>query len=332
MKLRSIRSLNGACAVALAIGLTAAKTPAQTLEAPPATAEPGAPAAPAPEVTPPPTPVAQPPGVQQTAYAPQPGYGYGQPPGGYGQPPNYGPPPAYGPPPGNFQQPYAPQPQPAYGQRAFYDSGPVRETTPLRSTNPGARKHDGFYLRLALGAGSQGVDATGKDGDVEMGSVSGSSVAAMTEIALGGTVGSGFVIGGGVYASNLVDGEMSVDVQSGSEGPSTEANVEMGPFGIVGPFVDWYVNPEGGLHLQAAAGFATTSFVEPYDDEDTVNLSGPGLMAGIGYEGWIGDQWSMGAVARVTYASMEGEDPSDSDEVYEADLLVPGVLLTVTYH
>jgi hypothetical protein len=165
-----------------------------------------------------------------------------------------------------------------------------------------------------------------------MGSVSGSSVAAMSELAFGGTVGAGFVLGGGVYAANLVGGEMSVDVSSGGDGPSSNADVEMGPFGVVGPFFDWYVNPEGGLHLQGAVGLATTSFVEPYDDEDTVDLSGVGLMAGIGYESWVGDQWSMGAVARVTYASMDGEDPSDSDEVYEADLLVPGVLFTVTYH
>jgi len=192
-------------------------------------------------------------------------------------------------------------------------------------------KHDGFYMRLGLGFGSQGLDASGKDGDVDMGSANGSGFSLMSEFALGGTVGSGFVIGGGVYTATLPGGEMSVEANS-ADGSTAQADLEVSPFGIVGPFVDWYVNPANGLHLQAGVGFATTSFVEPYDNEDSVDLTGPGFMAGVGYETWIGEQWSMGGVARIMYASLDGEDPSDSDEVYEANVLVPGVLFSVTYH
>jgi hypothetical protein len=333
MGLRSIRSARLAC-FATALFFSAAPALAQAPEPQPPPAEPGfAPeAAPFPAPAPAP-PAPQPPPSAQPSYGPQPGYG--QPPGyapqpGYGQQPGYAPQPGYGQPPG-----YAPQP--GYGQPPGYAqpmppgyAAPPPEAAPV--VNPSVHKHDGFYLRLALGAGSVGIDATGKDGDIELGSASGSSLGLLSEFALGGTVGSGFVIGGGVYTAAVPGGEIPVDVDPGDESPSTEFDLEVTPFGIVGPFVDWYVNPSSGLHLQAAAGLATTSFVEPGDDGDTIDLTGPGFMAGIGYETWIGEQWSMGGVARILYASMEGEDPSDSDEVYDTTVLVPGVLFTLTYH
>lgn len=58
---------------------------------------------------------------------------------------------------------------------------------------------------------------------------------------------------------------------------------------------------------------------------------GIGLMGGVGYEGWIAEQWSMGGTFRVTYTSARSKAREGEDEI-EASAVVPGVLFAITYH
>src|SRR5258706_15136989 len=106
----------------------------------------------------------------------------------------------------------------------------------------GAHTHDGFYARIALGAGfgfgKNEVDVAGSPtADV-------SGVAGAGELALGGTVARGLVLGGGSYGAFLTVPKYKSDAGDVKGGPLV--------FQSLGPFVDFYFDPHGGGHAQAA--------------------------------------------------------------------------------
>jgi hypothetical protein len=216
-----------------------------------------------------------------------------------------------------------------------------RDTTEERTTDeknpaPGIHTHDGFYFRIALGFGGLVASGAVRDNarDANEGSVT--SLGALGELALGGTVGSGLVIGGGTWNAVPINPTMKYRTLASGETPaSPEVEVsepKVSAHGLLGPFIDWYVQPEKGLHIQAAIGLANGGYEEPGDNHDTITLWGFGGMLGVGYEWWVGEQWSMGLLARATSGSISGVDPTDKNEEHSVLFVAPGALLTFTYH
>ena len=93
----------------------------------------------------------------------------------------------------------------------------------------------------------------------------------------------------------------------------------------LGPFVDFYPDPKGGLHLLGAVTLTAFSLTDTDTDETLANARGPGFAAGVGYEWWIGEQWSAGVMARFIYASLSADSESHS-------LIAPGLIATFTMH
>ena len=149
-------------------------------------------------------------------------------------------------------------------------------------------------------------------------SVSYSGVTFPTSLLLGGTVGP-VVIGGGFnfdYApspSGSVDGGTSVDLE----------DVTMTLIGL-GMFADIYPDPHGGLHFQPFVGWGglETSYKGNSGGSDPTGLV---LAIGGGYDWWVGDEWSIGAMARVSYAPLSLNDVSYTT-------VAPALLATFTYH
>ena len=275
------------------------------------------PDAPPPAVAPPPTtPPPQPP----------PPAGYGQqppPPAGYGQQP---PPPAgYG---------YGQQPAPGYGQ-------PPQGYAP--AADPTIHLHDGFYLRLGIGAGYMyaptTVTVSGIDDETTF-TAKGPAVA--TEFAMGGTPAPGLVIGGGVYSISAPSAKADDFEADGEKIDDLTGEWDMISLSIIGPFIDYYFNPEAGLHLQLAVGLASSSVSkgefktgEGSSKTDDETGSGFGAMLGFGFETWAGEQWSVGGLIRVLYAdtTIEADLPeSDVKADWKTKSVIPGVLFTATYH
>lgn len=208
--------------------------------------------------------------------------------------------------------------------------------------------HDGFFFRAGAGFGRAWGSVTNDPsmyGDVEV-----SSWAIPVELALGGTVAPGVVIGGGSYGAYLPKvryvGDVRDPVDPQSEGANAMFYGEWAVVSSVGPFIAWYPNPARGLFVQAAplfvAGSATQGYQSPqiyspkrcqtdgdcyyyptYPPKD-VEGTGFGLMLGAGYDFWISDEWSVGGLVRVMYARF-------SDEA-DVSVLIPALLGTVTYH
>jgi hypothetical protein len=108
----------------------------------------------------------------------------------------------------------------------------------------------------------------------------------------------------------------------------------------IGPFADWYVDPDGGWHVEAAIGLAAiqagkgtpteiggTSYTFPSDDESGTGVS---LLAGVGYEWWVGEQVSMGMLARLQYVSGSVKATGDTEST-SVKVVVPAILGTLTY-
>ena len=92
----------------------------------------------------------------------------------------------------------------------------------------------------------------------------------------------------------------------------------------MGAFVDYYGNPDNGFHVLGEVGYAqlkaTTANV-------TQNLSGLGLAAGIGYDWWVSNAWSLGILGRFMFSPMRREEFDSTNLMYR-----PSLLFTATYH
>jgi hypothetical protein len=233
----------------------------------------------------------------QPAPPPPAGYAPPAPPPAYAQP-GY-PPPGYGPAPGYYAPPRPSEPDPTI------------------------HNHDGFYLRMALGGGylsdsekvSNGLDFTIKGG------------AATADVALGGTPAPGLVIGGAVSAvvassPTIESGDVSV----------TASGVDMN-LSLVGLLVDYYFVPTGGLHAQGTVGYGELSLSDDSGNTTTQNPSGPAFNLGVGYEWWVEEQWGIGLLGRVTYASLKYSTRAGGVGVEDKhSVVVPALLFTATYH
>jgi hypothetical protein len=199
----------------------------------------------------------------------------------------------------------------------------------------GAREHDGFYLRLGLGVGRlaasfDSADSPSLGGRVEGGIASG---ALALEIALGGTPAPGLVIGGGLFT----DGAGASTTHDLKVNGAGQRDLEFRNFGLalLGPFADFYVNPKLGFHVQGALGIAGMSVGEGRRGSQTItdaqSLGGLGFMLGGGYEWWVADQWSLGGIVRLMYASVQS-DRRESERWNFRAIAVPEILFGATYH
>jgi len=197
----------------------------------------------------------------------------------------------------------------------------------------GARRHDGFYFRLAAGFSAytevlQSDDTEFYGGEVEA-RLRGFAVS--SELAFGGTVSPGVVLGGGIYSDDVI--VSMLDVRRG-DGLPAEVDPPSRNLTLYAPFVDWYFNPNKGFHLQLAVGIAQLHGVDltGVDWEDHVyHAYGIGIMLGLGHEWWISDEWSVGLLGRFSASALWGEDDADVDWLHAASAM-PGFLLTLTYH
>jgi hypothetical protein len=183
--------------------------------------------------------------------------------------------------------------------------------------------HDGLYLRLGFGFGFMNTK-----GEIDLPNSSELSItgAGFTgEFMIGGTPTPGFVIGGGTSGFTVFDPKFEVD---GEEVNTTADSVNLS---MIGLFVDVYPDPKQGLHVQGMVGYAQLSSDET--DSDDERPDGLGLAVGVGYEWWVGEQWGVGILGKLTYASTKIENSLGTTSVdVTYTTLAPALLFTATLH
>jgi hypothetical protein len=175
---------------------------------------------------------------------------------------------------------------------------------PFTDVDPTVRNHDGFYLRLGLGVGPLYSSEAG-------------GVGIPSELALGGTPAPGLVLGVGNYGVVIPK-------------PDDDRDAGQLAFNAWGPFVDYYLDPKLGAHVQASVMFVF-GLSSPKDGVEGAYGPGYGAALGAGYEWWIAEQWSLGVVLRAAYytVTLEGRNSGTKTDVSG---FVPAVLFAATYH
>jgi hypothetical protein len=143
------------------------------------------------------------------------------------------------------------------------------------------------------------------------------------ELLIGGTVGSGFVIGGGFVAQDISDPDVEIEPDVGiSDNVDTS-----GALGVVvlGPFVDWFFDENEGFHAGAVIGIGSIGLRDENDDAST----GLGGSLFVGYDFWVGKQWSVGVEGRALFVSADREF---GDSTFEDRARGFQLLFTALYH
>jgi hypothetical protein len=195
-----------------------------------------------------------------------------------------------------------------------------------RPTHSLPHRHDGFYLRLATGFGPYN-ESIGLPHEMAHTSVSG--IASTGEFAVGGSLRPGFIVGGAIWSTTVLASDTRTD-PGAIVPPSTQ---ESGSFSVIGPWFDYYFDPRGGLHLPASVGLAVVRGIDAQGaslHRDDVAF-GAGILAGIGYEWWVSDEWSVGITGRLTGIVATSKE-SDGNRWMHLIGSSPSVLFTVTYN
>ena len=219
---------------------------------------------------------------------------------------NPNPPPPPPPPPPTVSQP--PPPPPTYQ--------PPPPPPPVASTS--GYIHDGFYFRFALGGG--GMTATQHiDGFSPDPSITGGGVA--MDLALGGTVAPGLVLGGDYIFQQAV----KPTIKYGDTSIATDNNAN---FGVIGFMVDWFPDPEGGFHFGGTIGAAAMT-VSNQTGTTTNSRTGFGGSLGVGYDFWVAREWSFGILGKFAGGSVGGTDNGNHDSLKVSTF---SLLATVLFH
>jgi hypothetical protein len=163
-------------------------------------------------------------------------------------------------------------------------------------------EHDGFYLGAELGAGFGYVDSSASINNGFRQSIDSSAfgrvIPALVIDAGGTTRNAQLVLGGRVAFLPIVEPELRA---KGYEFRVEDGRLE---FVNVHVFTHYYPDLRGGAFFGGAIGFASLKSTAGDDEQQrgfSASLEG-------GYRAWLGPQWSLGGVVRVTGARVEGDD------------------------
>jgi hypothetical protein len=205
---------------------------------------------------------------------------------------------------------------------------------PVARANPfGYHQHDGFYLRLAGGVASLNVERTtseaGATGSLayssDGSSIRGASI--FTEVSAGGTLLGHVVVAATLLGDGLPSAELKLASGSRLDLGSTLA------FAMLGPTVDVFPSSGGGFHFGGGVGLATSTAGIKDPIFDTIGGLGVGITGALGYDLWIADDWSVGALARGVAARVGGSQQTNQTVGSERDVITSFALAaTFLYH
>jgi hypothetical protein len=187
-------------------------------------------------------------------------------------------------------------------------------------------RHDGFYLRLSTGFGpyNESISRPGQDPHTSI-----TGIATTGDFAIGGSPRPGLVLGGAIWSTSVLAADARTD--AGEVVPSSAG--QRSSYSVFGPWLDYYFNPRGGLHMPASLGFDVVRGLDTqgarFSRDNTA--VGAGLLIGLGYEWWVSDEWSVGILGRLAGVVATSADDNGRRWVHAIGS-TPSVLFTATYN
>lgn len=170
---------------------------------------------------------------------------------------------------------------------------------------------DGFFLAIHPGGSYLILEQRGTDAQF-------TGLGFGLDALIGGSPTEGLALGGILGGSSFPTPRFEV------QGARLSSDITWNLF-HVGGFVDYYTDPASGLHLLGEIAYAHLSSSGTRGDPQAIR--GLALAAGLGYDWWVSDNWSLGGLARFAFTPMSHEQ---RDANYW--LLLPGLNFTATYH
>lgn len=193
-----------------------------------------------------------------------------------------------------------------------------------RSLPPGYREHDGFFLRMLVGAGVGGTryrDNLGVGGAAETTRTIGG--AGTTELAIGASVTRNLIVHGTLSLSHMDEVKKVGDQAWGDEELSTL-------LGFFGAGVTYYFMPNN-IYITGSVGLGGLSQTSGTDHTHHESDVGFGTSIGLGKEWWLGrtGQWAIGIALTASYfeAPLEIEGIESTYRGYTS-----GLAFSTTFH
>lgn len=186
-------------------------------------------------------------------------------------------------------------------------------------TDPGDRRHDGFFARSETGLSLLWADVSGAASRTGIRAIGQSAT-----LSFGGTPARGLVLGGSLWTARLDP----VFVESGRTVTPDDDSVKLTML-RVGPFVDYYPDPTAGFHAQGAAQLAVQIESDVKGNPIEPTALGAAASMGAGYEWFLSGEFSLGFVARAALGRVV-RAPNGGEE--RMLWVIPELALTATYH
>ncbi len=189
-------------------------------------------------------------------------------------------------------------------------------------SDPTVHNHDGFYARMSMGVGYAFDSLSGTDKDrskMDGVKVHGLCIQVM-DFAFGWSLGT-VVLG-------LDIGVLAMPTSTLMTSGDYERKEYEHGYVFFGPFVDYYPDPRKGTHFGAGFGMAGPMVTDPDGGSsgDSESDAGMGIKLMMGYDFWVGQQWSLGLTASLLY--IRGND----DFRAHHSAVIPSALLSILYH
>jgi len=177
----------------------------------------------------------------------------------------------------------------------------------------GAHQHDGFYLRLDLGAGYMAQSLS----DVDM-KISGG--AGSFGVALGGAVAENLIVAGHLFTNGIVNPSIS------SGGTSVSATDSSSSMVGLGPQLTYYFMPN---NVYVSGTLAATRLSLTNNGVTGNSEWGIGTRLALGKEWWVSDNWGLGLAGLFSWSSNKNDGSAGAPTISTWGL---GVAFSATYN
>jgi hypothetical protein len=197
-------------------------------------------------------------------------------------------------PPGYVPSEQAAQDLGEYPPPSVYAVPPLPDQTSRLEGLPGAREHDGFFLRLSMGPGAGRTRYDESLDGVRVSEVEASGLSGLLDIGVGGRLVGNLILHGNLIFSRFNSPTRRVDgVEDASISVSTSAT-------LVGAGVSYYFMP---LNVYLSTTLGLGWLFERRSGEELRSGTGFSMAVGAGKEWWVGrsGNWGVGAGLHGTF-------------------------------